>query len=97
MTHTTRMKIQLVALPKNGSGKARTFELTAGMGDGGQAIRIPAEAGARFELIDPITRQGPRVVRAKRNGRDLEIFLDDSVKADAINEVYYDEAIIATP
>ncbi|MEY4212974.1 MAG: hypothetical protein RL458_1200, partial [Pseudomonadota bacterium] len=97
MTNITRMKIQLVALLKNRSSDARTFELTAGMGDGGQALRIPAEAGARYELFDPVTRQGPRVVRAKRNGRDLEIFLEGSVKADAVIEGYYDDAIIATP
>eukprot|EP01041_Mallomonas_annulata_P035339 gene35339-58275_t len=67
------------------------------MGDGGQAIRVQAESGVRYELLDLATRQGPRAVRAKRAGRDLEIFLEGSVKADAVIEGYYDEALMPSP
>jgi len=90
-------KIQLIAQSKNKAGGAKNFELTAGMGDGGQAIRVQAESGVRYELLDLATRQGPRSVRAKRAGRDLEIFLEGSVKADAVIEGYYDEALVASP
>ena len=52
-------KIQLIAQSKNKAGGAKNFELTAGMGDGGQAIRVQAESGVRYELLDLATRQGP--------------------------------------
>jgi hypothetical protein len=90
-------KIQLIAQSKNKAGVAKNFELTAGMGDGGQALRVQAESGVRYELLDLATRQGPRAVRAKRAGRDLEIFLEGSTKADAVIEGYYDEALVASP
>jgi hypothetical protein len=44
-------KIQLIAQSKNKAGGAKNFELTAGMGDGGQALRVQAESGVRYELL----------------------------------------------
>jgi hypothetical protein len=89
---TTPAKIQLIAQIKNKSKSAKTFELVKGMGDAGQAVRIQAESGAVYELRDVATRKGPKGIRARRSGRNLEIFLEGSVQPDAVIERYYDEA-----
>ena len=90
-------KVLLIARLKEKALPGKTFELNAGMGDAGQAIRISAEANTTYELQDLTTRRGPNAVRAKRVGRDLEIFLEGSAQPDAIIERYYDEGIITSP
>ena len=51
----------------------------------------------RYELRDLKSERAPEKVRAKRVGRDLEIYFEGSVKADIIIEQYYDEAIVEFP
>ena len=95
-THSGK-KVLLIAQLKGKAGQGKTFELTAGMGDAGQALRVQAQAETLYELQDLATRKGPRSVRAKRAGKDLEIYLEESTQPDAVIEGYYDEAIVAAP
>jgi hypothetical protein len=97
MTSPSGKKVLLLAQLKDKSHTGKTFELTAGMGDAGKALRIRAESETLYELQDWVTRKGPNAVRAKRAGKDLEIFLEDSTQPDAVIEGYYDEALVALP
>ena len=97
MASPSGKKVLLLAQLKDKSHTGKTFELTAGMGDAGKALRIRAESETLYELQDWVTRKGPNAVRAKRAGKDLEIFLEDSTQPDAVIEGYYDEALVALP
>ncbi len=90
-------KIQLLAKKSNGSQDQQNYEITAGAGDAGAPLRVKAQSATRYELLDPKTERAPQHVRAKRSGRDLEIFLDGSETADIVIEQYYDEGIVEFP
>ena len=61
-THSGK-KVLLIAQLKGKAGQGKTFELTAGMGDAGQALRVQAQAETLYELQDLATRKGPQAVR----------------------------------
>jgi hypothetical protein len=98
-TPSNAPEIKLQLLTKNSkSGKTqKSFDVTPGTGDAGVPLRIKAESATRYELLDPKRDRAPEHVRAKRAGRDLQIFFEGSVEADIIIEQYYDEAIVEFP
>jgi hypothetical protein len=90
-------KLQLRTKSGREGQAEQSFNVMAGDGDLGTPLRVKAESATRYELRDPQTEQAPKKVRAKRVGRDLEIFFEGSEKADVIIEEYYDEAIVEAP
>ena len=68
MASPSGKKVLLLAQLKDKSHTGKTFELTAGMGDAGKALRIRAESETFDESQDWVTRKGPNAVRAKRAG-----------------------------
>lgn len=68
----------------------QTFDLMQG-GVQGQAVRIQAVRGARYQLQDPAAKNtAPKNLRTKRVGKNLHLMLDGSTASDLIIEGYYD-------
>jgi hypothetical protein len=93
----TAQKLQLLTKTSRNGQAEQNFNVTAGDGDAGTPLRVKAQSSTRYELRDPKTERAPEKVRAKRVGRDLEIFFEGSEKADIVIEQYYDEAIVEFP
>lgn len=99
MSQITNYKKKFVFFTKSTANgkKIKSYEVLQGTGDDGQTLRIQAESGTHYELYDPRTERGPVHVRAKRAGRDLEIFFEGSTQADIVVEQYYNEAVVEFP
>jgi hypothetical protein len=86
-------KIQLIAQSKNKAGGAKNFELTAGMGDDGQAIRVQAESGVRYELLDltswtaagtNVVANGETYVVYNHNTSAQQLLIDQGILVSAV-------------
>ena len=75
--------------PDNG-----VVQVTQGVGDQGNAVRLIAQRGARYELQDLAKGKSlaPDHVRLKRVGSNLNLMFDGSQKPDVILEDYYASA-----
>lgn len=96
-SNTPEIKLQLLTKNTKSGKTQKSFDVVPGTGDAGVPLRIKAESATRYELLDPKRNRAPEQVRAKRAGRDLQIFFEGSVQADIIIEQYYDEAIVDFP
>ncbi len=52
-------------------------------------VKVPAAAGARYELIDSATKAAPDNIRAMRKGKNLQIFFDGDTEPGAVIENFY--------
>lgn len=68
----------------------QVLDLEQGLGDRGQALRIKALAGVRYQLEDAATGFAPENIRAKRVGNDLRLSMEGSLEADIVIENYYE-------
>ncbi len=78
------------------TGKAennKTIDVQQHTGDKGQPARIKAQAGAKYQLqeLGKNKNVAPDYVRAKRNGKNLEITFENGNSPDLIIEDYYSE------
>src|SRR5574343_436846 len=80
------------------TGKAennKAIDVQQHAGDKGQPVRIKAQAGTKYQLQELGKDKGkntaPDYVRAKRNGKNLEITFEDGISPDRIIADYYDE------
>jgi hypothetical protein len=73
-----------------GPAGKQVLDLEQGMGDRGQALRIKAAAGVRYQLEDSATGFAPENIRAKRVGNDLRLSMEGSLEADIVIENYYE-------
>ena len=73
-----------------GPGKNQAAQ-TIDIDQGGKPVTVKAQAGVRYQLAKADSPQAPHTVRAKRAGKDLQVFLEDSQQADLVIENYYDE------
>jgi len=77
-----------------GNGKdqtAQTIDIEQGTGNQTQPVMVKAQAGMRYQLAQANTPKAPHNVRAKRVGKDLQVFLEDSQQANLVIQNYYDE------
>ncbi|PUE40223.1 Ig-like domain-containing protein [Limnohabitans sp. Bal53] len=77
------------------TGKAdnnKVLDIQQGGGDRGQAVRIKAQAGAKYELQEVGRKKpvGPDYIKAKRVGKDLHILFEDERQASLVIEDYYE-------
>ena len=79
------------------TGKAdnnKAIDIQQQAGDKGQPVRIQAQAGVKYQLQEMGKDKGkntaPDYVRAKRNGKHLEITFEDGGSPDLIIEDYYE-------
>lgn len=79
----------IVNTGKKADNKALEIEQNAG--DSGRAVRIRAQAGAKYQLQELAqgTDFGPEHVKAYRNGKNLEITFEGGTEPDLIIEDYY--------
>lgn len=54
------------------------------------ALKIKAQPGARYQLVDNSTGQGPDNIRARRVGKDLRISFEGRLDVDVIITDYYE-------
>jgi Bacterial Ig-like domain len=54
------------------------------------ALKIKAQPGARYQLLDNTTGQGPDNIRARRVGKDLRISFEGRLDVDVIITDYYE-------
>ncbi len=54
------------------------------------ALKIKAQPGARYQLVDNTTGQGPDNIRARRVGKDLRISFEGRLDVDVIITDYYE-------
>jgi hypothetical protein len=54
------------------------------------ALKIKAQPGARYQLVDNTTDQGPDNIRARRVGKDLRISFEGRLDVDVIITDYYE-------
>ena len=73
---------------------SRLIDIPKALPGEGQAMRLEAVRGARYELTDPSIKSAPDVVRAKRVGKDLHVSVDDDENIELILEDYYDEDVM---
>lgn len=73
------------------AGAAQVIEVEQGAGDRGQAVRIKAQAGAKYQLQDTSLSApvAPDYVKVKRVGKDLYIIFEDGSNADVMIQGYY--------
>ena len=77
-----------------GTGKdqiAQTIDIEQGAGGQAKPVTVKAQAGMRYQLAQANSPQAPHNVRAKRVGKDLAVFLEDSQQANLVIQNYYDE------
>jgi Bacterial Ig-like domain len=73
------------------SNKNLVIDITQGAGDRGDTVRIKAQAGVKYQLLEVGKGQNvaPDNVKAKRIGKDLHIIFENDQNADLIIEDYY--------
>ena len=98
MSDVIRGKRPLQLIVKNTKQSLQQIlDVVQGAGDDGKTLRIKAESSTTYELYDRELKRAPEKVRAKRSGRDLEIFFEGSASPEVVIEAYYDEAIVEFP
>ena len=68
-----------------------TADIAQGAGAQGKPVVVQAKAGQKYQLVDVETQVAPHNIRAKRVGKGLHVFFEDSQQADLIIDNYYDE------
>ncbi len=70
----------------------QNVDVTQGQGARGQAVRLKAKVGAKYQLLDLEKSKdvGPDYVKVKRVGKHLHILFENSTEADVIIEDYYE-------
>ena len=68
-------------------GEQQVIDVTPAMGK--TPVKVPAAAGARYELIDSATKAAPDNIRAMRKGKNLQIFFDGDTEPGAVIENFY--------
>ena len=76
-----------------GSAKTLTHDVPA-PGSFWGPLKIKATPGARFQLVDVSTGQGPDNIRVKRVGKDLRISFEGRDKVDVMITDYYELSLI---
>lgn len=80
---------KVVVKTNQGNAKTVTHDVPA-PGSWWGALKIKAVPGARYQLIDNTTGQGPDNIRVKRVGNDLRISFDGREDADLVISDYYE-------
>ncbi|MFY9182743.1 MAG: Ig-like domain-containing protein [Limnohabitans sp.] len=80
---------KVVVKTNQGNAKTVTHDVPA-PGSWWGALKIKAVPGARYQLIDNTTGQGPDNIRVKRTGNDLRISFDGREDADLVISNYYE-------
>lgn len=80
---------KVVVKTNQGNAKTVTHDVPA-PGSWWGALKIKAVPGARYQLIDNTTGQGPDNIRVKRAGNDLRISFDGREYADLVISDYYE-------
>lgn len=80
---------KVVVKTNQGNAKTVTHDVPA-PGSWWGALKIKAVPGARYQLIDNTTGQGPDNIRVKRAGNDLRISFDGREDADLVISNYYE-------
>ena len=75
---------------------AQTIDIEQGASAKANPVIVKAQAGMRYQLTQANSPQAPHNVRAKRVGKDLQVFLEDSTQADLVIQNYYDETPAST-
>ena len=74
----------------NADKDQQSFDIQQGMGAQGRPIVVKANPGVRYQLVDTETNLAPKTVRAKRVGKSLQVFFEDSQVAELIIDNYYE-------
>lgn len=80
---------QVIVKANQGAAKSTTHEVPE-PGSWWGALKIKAVPGARYQLIDKGTGQGPDNIRVKRAGNDLRISFEGREEADLVITDYYE-------
>ena len=83
---------KVIVQARQGQAQSTTYEL-AEQGASRGPLTIKALPGARYQLIDNSTGQGPDNIRVKRVGQDLRISFDGREDADLVMSAYYAEPV----
>ena len=84
-------KIYKVVVTLGKDGPQRILDLQQGAGDKGQAVRLKAEAGARYlvQEITPTKNTAPENLKVRRVGKDLQVIFENDDTPSLIVEDYY--------
>ena len=88
-TFAMKNSYKVVVKTNQGNAKTVTHDVPA-PGSWWGALKIKAVPGARYQLIDNTTGQGPDNIRVKRAGNDLRISFDGREDADLVISDYYE-------
>jgi len=68
------------------------IDVVQNQGDRGQTLRIPAKAGAKYQLqeVGKDKNAAPEYVRVKRLGKNLHLTFEDGTQSDVVIEDYYE-------
>lgn len=88
-TFAMKNSYKVVVKSNQGNAKTVTHDVPA-PGSWWGALKIKAVPGARYQLIDNTTGQGPDNIRVKRAGNDLRISFDGREDADLVISDYYE-------
>ena len=82
---------QVIVKAHQGAEKSKTYDVPD-PGSWWGALKIKALPGARYQLVDKTTGQGPDNIRVKRKGNDLAISFEGRSDADLVISGYYEYA-----
>ena len=77
---------------KAGNEQSQTIEVKPGAGDSGQAVRIKAQAGAKYQLQEGHRdhKNAPDTIKVRRQGKNLLIIFEGETQHALIIEDYYE-------
>lgn len=81
---------KVIVKTQQGAQKNITHDVPA-PGSFGGALKIKAAPGARYQLVDNTTGQGPDNIRVQRAGNDLRISFEGRDEADVVISHYYEQ------
>jgi len=74
----------------NAGKDKQSIDIDQGVGAQGKPVTVKAKAGARYQLVAKDNNLAPDIVRAKRVGKNLQIFFEESEVADLVIQDYYE-------
>lgn len=83
---------QVIVKSNQGSAKSATHDVPQ-PGSWWGALKVKAIPGARYQLVDKTTGQGPDNIRVKRAGNDLHISFEGREEADLVITDYYEYTV----
>ena len=83
---------QVIVKSNQGSTKSATHDVPQ-PGSWWGALKVKAIPGARYQLVDKTTGQGPDNIRVKRAGNDLHISFEGREEADLVITDYYEQTV----